>query len=218
MKPGQPVNLAGVQVGYVDAVDLDETGYLNVRLSIDRSRRFRRAPRRRWRTRASSATSRSRSRRAPRRRPPISRRHLRARDRAPAHVDLPLQRLSPGGRHDSRGTRRALDGRAAAARGQCERRTVRRREDGEDRVRAAGRHSGSAQDDRVDECARAAAQHRCGGAVARAHAHDERAAQPRDGDRLDGARLHRAQHADRPRAICRRSRAISIRRPRSSTR
>ena len=36
MKPGQPVNLAGVQVGYVDAVDLDETGYLNVRLSIDR--------------------------------------------------------------------------------------------------------------------------------------------------------------------------------------
>ena len=27
VKPGQPVNLAGVQVGYVDAVDLDETGY-----------------------------------------------------------------------------------------------------------------------------------------------------------------------------------------------
>lgn len=40
VKPGQPVNLAGVQVGYVDAVDLDETGYLNVRLSIDRNRRI----------------------------------------------------------------------------------------------------------------------------------------------------------------------------------
>jgi len=40
VKPGQPVNLAGVQVGFVDAVDLDETGYLNVRLSIDRNRRI----------------------------------------------------------------------------------------------------------------------------------------------------------------------------------
>jgi phospholipid/cholesterol/gamma-HCH transport system substrate-binding protein len=40
VKPGQPVNLAGVQVGYVDAVDLDETGYLNVRLSIDRDRKI----------------------------------------------------------------------------------------------------------------------------------------------------------------------------------
>lgn len=40
VKPGQPVNLAGVQVGYVDAVELDETGYLNVKLSIDRSRRI----------------------------------------------------------------------------------------------------------------------------------------------------------------------------------
>ena len=40
VKPGQPVNLAGVQVGYVDAVDLDETGFLNVRLSIDKQRRI----------------------------------------------------------------------------------------------------------------------------------------------------------------------------------
>jgi phospholipid/cholesterol/gamma-HCH transport system substrate-binding protein len=40
VKPGQPVNLAGVQVGYVDAVELDETGYLNVKLSIDRGRRI----------------------------------------------------------------------------------------------------------------------------------------------------------------------------------
>ena len=40
VKPGQPVNLAGVQVGYVDAVELDESGYLNVKLSIDRSRRI----------------------------------------------------------------------------------------------------------------------------------------------------------------------------------
>ena len=40
VKPGQPVNLAGVQVGYVDKVDLDETGFLNVKLSIDRGRRI----------------------------------------------------------------------------------------------------------------------------------------------------------------------------------
>lgn len=40
VKPGQPVNLAGVQVGYVDKVELDETGYLNVKLSIDRGRRI----------------------------------------------------------------------------------------------------------------------------------------------------------------------------------
>jgi phospholipid/cholesterol/gamma-HCH transport system substrate-binding protein len=40
VKPGQPVNLAGVQVGYVDAVELDETGFLNVRLSIDRNRKI----------------------------------------------------------------------------------------------------------------------------------------------------------------------------------
>ncbi len=40
VKPGQPVNLAGVQVGYVDAVDLDESGYLNVTLSIDKNRRI----------------------------------------------------------------------------------------------------------------------------------------------------------------------------------
>ena len=40
VKPGQPVNLAGVQVGYVDAVDLDETGFLNVRLSIDKQRKI----------------------------------------------------------------------------------------------------------------------------------------------------------------------------------
>jgi len=40
VKPGQPVNLAGVQIGYVDAVELDETGYLNVTLSIDRGRRI----------------------------------------------------------------------------------------------------------------------------------------------------------------------------------
>jgi phospholipid/cholesterol/gamma-HCH transport system substrate-binding protein len=40
VKPGQPVNLAGVQVGYVDAVELDETGFLNVRLSIDKGRRI----------------------------------------------------------------------------------------------------------------------------------------------------------------------------------
>lgn len=40
VKPGQPVNLAGVQVGYVDAVELDETGYLNVRLSIDKQRKI----------------------------------------------------------------------------------------------------------------------------------------------------------------------------------
>ena len=40
VKPGQPVNLAGVQVGYVDAVELDETGFLNVRLSIDKGRKI----------------------------------------------------------------------------------------------------------------------------------------------------------------------------------
>jgi phospholipid/cholesterol/gamma-HCH transport system substrate-binding protein len=40
VKPGQPVNLAGVQVGFVDAVDLDETGFLKVRLSIDKSRKI----------------------------------------------------------------------------------------------------------------------------------------------------------------------------------
>ena len=40
VKPGQPVNLAGVQVGYVDRVELDETGYLNVTLSIDKNRRI----------------------------------------------------------------------------------------------------------------------------------------------------------------------------------
>jgi phospholipid/cholesterol/gamma-HCH transport system substrate-binding protein len=40
VKPGQPVNLAGVQVGYVDAVELDETGFLNVRLSIDKQRKI----------------------------------------------------------------------------------------------------------------------------------------------------------------------------------
>lgn len=40
VKPGQPVNLAGVQVGFVDAVDLDETGFLKVRLSIDNSRKI----------------------------------------------------------------------------------------------------------------------------------------------------------------------------------
>ena len=40
VKPGQPVNLAGVQVGFVDAVDLDETGFLKVRLSIDKTRKI----------------------------------------------------------------------------------------------------------------------------------------------------------------------------------
>jgi len=40
VKPGQPVNLAGVQVGFVDAVDLDETGFLKVRLSIDKNRKI----------------------------------------------------------------------------------------------------------------------------------------------------------------------------------
>jgi phospholipid/cholesterol/gamma-HCH transport system substrate-binding protein len=40
VKPGQAVNLAGVQVGYVDQVDLDETGYLDVKLSINRGRRI----------------------------------------------------------------------------------------------------------------------------------------------------------------------------------
>jgi phospholipid/cholesterol/gamma-HCH transport system substrate-binding protein len=40
VKAGQPVNLAGVQVGFVDAVELDETGFLNVTLSIDKNRRI----------------------------------------------------------------------------------------------------------------------------------------------------------------------------------
>lgn len=36
LKQGQPVNLAGVQVGYVDNVDLEPAGYLVVKMSINR--------------------------------------------------------------------------------------------------------------------------------------------------------------------------------------
>ena len=60
VKPGQPVNLAGVQVGYVDAVELDETGYLNVRLSIDRDRKIPQGTTATVANEGSSATSRSR--------------------------------------------------------------------------------------------------------------------------------------------------------------
>jgi phospholipid/cholesterol/gamma-HCH transport system substrate-binding protein len=40
LKTGQQVLLAGVQVGYVDDVDLDSTGYLDVKMSIDKGRRI----------------------------------------------------------------------------------------------------------------------------------------------------------------------------------
>jgi phospholipid/cholesterol/gamma-HCH transport system substrate-binding protein len=38
LKVGQPVYLAGVQIGYVKDVDLDPAGYLNVQMAIDRGR------------------------------------------------------------------------------------------------------------------------------------------------------------------------------------
>jgi len=40
LKVGQPVNLAGVQVGFVHSVDLDPAGYLDVKMYIDRDRRI----------------------------------------------------------------------------------------------------------------------------------------------------------------------------------
>lgn len=40
LKVGQPVYLAGVQVGFVELVDLDPSGYLDVRMAIDRDRRI----------------------------------------------------------------------------------------------------------------------------------------------------------------------------------
>ena len=40
LKVGQPVNLAGVQVGFVQTVDLDPAGYLNVKMNIDRDRKI----------------------------------------------------------------------------------------------------------------------------------------------------------------------------------
>ncbi|HUO51216.1 MAG TPA: MlaD family protein [Gemmatimonadaceae bacterium] len=40
LKVGQPVYLAGVQVGFVQKVDLDPGGYLDVTMSVDRDRRI----------------------------------------------------------------------------------------------------------------------------------------------------------------------------------
>ena len=40
LKVGQPVYLAGVQVGYVQLVELDPTGYLDVKMAIDRGRKI----------------------------------------------------------------------------------------------------------------------------------------------------------------------------------
>jgi len=40
LKVGQPVYLAGVQVGFVETVDLDPAGYLQVKLSVERDRRI----------------------------------------------------------------------------------------------------------------------------------------------------------------------------------
>jgi phospholipid/cholesterol/gamma-HCH transport system substrate-binding protein len=40
LKIGQPVYLAGVQVGYVNTVELDPAGYLDVSMAIDRDRRI----------------------------------------------------------------------------------------------------------------------------------------------------------------------------------
>ena len=40
LKVGQPVNLAGVQVGFVRTVELDPNGYLDVKMSIDRDRKI----------------------------------------------------------------------------------------------------------------------------------------------------------------------------------
>jgi phospholipid/cholesterol/gamma-HCH transport system substrate-binding protein len=40
LKVGQPVYLAGVQIGYVQDVDLDPEGYLDVRMAIDRGRKI----------------------------------------------------------------------------------------------------------------------------------------------------------------------------------
>ncbi len=39
LKVGQPVYLAGVQIGYVQNVDLDPEGYLDVKMAIDRGRK-----------------------------------------------------------------------------------------------------------------------------------------------------------------------------------
>ena len=40
LKVGQPVQLAGVQVGFVQTLDLDPAGYLNVKMNIDRDRKI----------------------------------------------------------------------------------------------------------------------------------------------------------------------------------
>jgi phospholipid/cholesterol/gamma-HCH transport system substrate-binding protein len=40
LKVGQPVYLAGVQIGYVQVVDLDPAGYLDVKMAIDRERKI----------------------------------------------------------------------------------------------------------------------------------------------------------------------------------
>jgi len=40
LKVGQPVYLAGVQVGYVQNVDLNQNGYLDVKMAIDRDRKL----------------------------------------------------------------------------------------------------------------------------------------------------------------------------------
>lgn len=40
LKVGQPVYLAGVQVGFVELVDLGPSGYLDVRMAIDRGRKI----------------------------------------------------------------------------------------------------------------------------------------------------------------------------------
>lgn len=40
LKVGQPVYLAGVQIGYVQTVELDPTGYLDVKMAIDRGRKI----------------------------------------------------------------------------------------------------------------------------------------------------------------------------------
>ncbi len=40
LKQGQPVNLAGIQIGYVDQVELNEAGYLDVTMNIERQYRI----------------------------------------------------------------------------------------------------------------------------------------------------------------------------------
>ena len=40
LKVGQPVYLAGVQVGYVQNVDLNQNGYLDVKMAIERERKI----------------------------------------------------------------------------------------------------------------------------------------------------------------------------------